>query len=862
MKNTPLLLLTLIFSLLIVPTTYAASGGDGDLKISDSYDKEKAESEAKAKAESEAKAKAESEAKAKAESEAKAKAESEAKAKAESEAKAKKEAEVKAKAESVATAKAAAEAKAKKEAEVKAKAESVATAKAAAEAKAKVAEAIQVEKEKKTKEQQQVKEKEPLKKEQSKDKSQSKDNKSVDKDIESKSNQQGATLIQVDVNSLRNVNSGEIKLSAEAQQRLEEEGERRQNEQREAETRAADGITQEGERQGNQDETQDEIDERLREQREQQSQERQDRQGAREDAETASDLAAPLEERVRERREREATANALEERQAQIEQARTVAQEQRENYIRTLMSSREFYTQEESRHRDTWGRISTELHRIERLDANNQRQMLLRAFREAENAAITAGISAFDVANTYSALIGRLSENQIQNAITTAENRVRAMQRRYTLTALRDLESAIRNMVAAARDANTMSAEDANEEINNNLRERYQSVAWGEDGAEGRRRSAQNQYNDANTAERNANEALEESQRAREDQENDTPEERERAAEEQRIVDEARILLDYSNRIIAIDSMERADLAALQRNPFGEGEQGLASVLREQAFVEWREYDESNQGTENERLRDDAITFITSAHNAFRENWDNAQATIPEVCSSHFEVLDISTCVSSVFSQEEEAIDQVALRARWLVIRDQLEGMNYEVIRELLLSLNSRLVDGNMNYDYYERERNTLQVRVPEPCRTGSAVLLQYYCEERILYLEGGWGAGPGSAAAMRVIHNRLQRMRYSSIRQQLLSIKSEFLGGFASTNLEGLLRLNNSAYLSRRSEINDEWTRLWREGNIRYESLLREQPQYTGYQIETIRIQDAADDQRTEALRVRGVALAALEEN
>jgi membrane protein involved in colicin uptake len=61
MKNTPPLLLTLIFSLLIAPTTYAASGGDGDITISDSYDKEKAEAEAEAKA----KAKAEAEAKAK-----------------------------------------------------------------------------------------------------------------------------------------------------------------------------------------------------------------------------------------------------------------------------------------------------------------------------------------------------------------------------------------------------------------------------------------------------------------------------------------------------------------------------------------------------------------------------------------------------------------------------------------------------------------------------------------------------------------------------------------------------------------------------------------------------------------------------
>ena len=103
MKNTPLLLLILIFSLFIVPTTYAASGDDGDLKISDSYGKDKAAAEAKAKLEAEAKAKAESEAKAKAESEAKAKAY-------ETTAKAKEAAELRAKAESEAKAKVAAEA--------------------------------------------------------------------------------------------------------------------------------------------------------------------------------------------------------------------------------------------------------------------------------------------------------------------------------------------------------------------------------------------------------------------------------------------------------------------------------------------------------------------------------------------------------------------------------------------------------------------------------------------------------------------------------------------------------------------------------------------------------------------------------
>ena len=82
MKNTPLLLLTLIFSLLIVPTTYAASGGDGDLKISDSYDKDKAEAEAKARIKDKAAAEAKARIKDKAAAEAKAKAESVATAKA------------------------------------------------------------------------------------------------------------------------------------------------------------------------------------------------------------------------------------------------------------------------------------------------------------------------------------------------------------------------------------------------------------------------------------------------------------------------------------------------------------------------------------------------------------------------------------------------------------------------------------------------------------------------------------------------------------------------------------------------------------------------------------------------------------
>ena len=90
MKNTPLLLLTLIFSLLIVPATYAASGGDGDITISDSYDKDKAEAEAKArikdKAAAEAKAKAESVATAKA-AEVKAKAAAEAVAETQTQAK-------------------------------------------------------------------------------------------------------------------------------------------------------------------------------------------------------------------------------------------------------------------------------------------------------------------------------------------------------------------------------------------------------------------------------------------------------------------------------------------------------------------------------------------------------------------------------------------------------------------------------------------------------------------------------------------------------------------------------------------------------------------------------------------------------
>jgi len=116
--------------------------------------------------------------------------------------------------------------------------------------------------------------------------------------------------------------------------------------------------------------------------------------------------------------------------------------------------------------------------------------------------------------------------------------------------------------------------------------------------------------------------------------------------------------------------------------------------------------------------------------------------------------------------------------------------------------------------------------------------------------------------APMAAIQDRLFQMGYNAIRQQLLSIKSGFLGEFPSTNIDDLLRLNNNAYLSRRSEIGEEWTRLWSEGNTRYERLLRQQPQYTGYQIETIRIQEAADDQRTEALRVRDAALAALVES
>jgi hypothetical protein len=112
------------------------------------------------------------------------------------------------------------------------------------------------------------------------------------------------------------------------------------------------------------------------------------------------------------------------------------------------------------------------------------------------------------------------------------------------------------------------------------------------------------------------------------------------------------------------------------------------------------------------------------------------------------------------------------------------------------------------------------------------------------------------------VIQNRLRGMDYNSTRARLLSIKSEFLGEFASTSLNNLLRMNNNAYLSRRDDLGNTWTRLDNEARTRYENLLRQQPQYTEYQIETIRIQDAADDQRTEALRIRDAALAALEEN
>ena len=773
MKNTPLLLLALIFSLLIVPTTYAASGGDGDITISDS---DKAEAEAKAKAEAEAKAKAE-------------------------------------------------------EAEAKAKAAAEEQSKSKTEAK-----------------------------------NTNQDSKSQEGKNDNNSSQQVEITAQVDENSLQDAGNGNIKMPTEEQ--LQEEGERRQEEEQDERVRMVDVVNQEDERQRNQDETQDEIDERLREQREQRQQEARERENARDDAEQARQRAIDIEERVRERREREAAANALEERQAQIEQARAVAQEQRENYIRTLGSSRELYTQEASRHNDTRERISTELHRIERLDANNitwnLRQLLLRAIRDAQNAAARARMLAGDVSDAYTSLIGLIEQESNQDAIATAENRIRAAQSSYTLTALRDLESAIRHMVATARDANTMSAEDANEEINNNLRERYQSGVWNEDGAEGRRRSAQNQYNDARNAERNANEAFEESRQARENQENETPEERARAAEEQRIVDEARILSNYETRLREIDAAENRDLEALQRNPFGGGasEQELVNLLREQAFVEWREYIEPNPHTENERLRDDSINRITDAHNAFVENWDNAQTTIPEVCSSHFEVLDLNTCVSSVYGEEINAQDRNARRARQEEIINQLSERSYNLVKDSLLSLRARFQNGNIQIGRFRTEWSNLRAPLPEFCAPEFRVLEFYPCISNILYREGLGADYHTISAAYMAIQNRLRGMDYNSTRARLLSIKSEFLGEFSSTNLEGLLRLNNNVYFSRRSEIEEEWTRLWREGNNRYENLLREQPQYTEYQIATIRIQDAADDQRAEALRIRNAALAALEEN
>ena len=815
MKNTPLLLLALIFSLLIVPTTYAASGGDGDITISDSYDKEKAEAEAEAKA--------------------KAKAEAEAMAKDAAEAKAKEKAAAEAKAKAYETT-----AKAKEAAELRAKAkEAEAKAKAAAE-------------------------------EQSKSKTEAKntnqDSKSQEGKNDNNSSQQVEITAQVDENSLQDAGNGNIKMPTEEQ--LQEEGERRQEEEQDERVRMVDVVNQEDERQRNQDETQDEIDERLREQREQRQQEARERENARDDAEQARQRAIDIEERVRERREREAAANALEERQAQIEQARTAAQEQRENYIRTLGSSRELYTQEASRHNDTRERISTELHRIERLDANNitwnLRQLLLRAIRDAQNAAARARISANNVSEAYTSLIGLIEQESNQGAIATAENRIRAAQSSYTLTALRDLESAIRHMAATARDANTMSAEDANEEINNNLRERYQSGVWNEDGAEGRRRSAQNQYNDARNAERNANEAFEESRQARENQENETPEERARAAEEQRIVDEVRILSNYETRLREIDAAENRNLEALQRNPFGGGasEQELASSLREQAYFELNQFMDPDPFEENTRARDNSINRTTDAHNTFVETWDNTRTLIPEVCSSHFEVLDLNTCVSSVYGEEINAQDRNARRARQEEIINQLSERSYNLIKDSLLSLRTRFQNGNIQIGKFRTEWSNLRAPLPEFCAPEFRVLEFYPCISNILYREGLGADTHTVSAAYMVIQNRLRGMDYNSTRARLLSIKSEFLGEFASTSLNNLLRMNNNAYLSRRDDLGNTWTRLDNEARTRYENLLRQQPQYTEYQIETIRIQDAADDQRTEALRIRDAALAALEEN
>jgi hypothetical protein len=711
MKNTPLLLLTLIFSLLIVPTTYAASGGDGDLKISDSYDKEKAEAEAEAKA------------KAAAEAKAKEKAAAEAKAKAyETTAKAKEAAELRAKA---------------KEAEAKAKAAAEEQSKSKTEAK-----------------------------------NTNQDSKSQEGKNDNNSSQQVEITAQVDENSLQDAGNGNIKMPTEEQ--LQAEGERRQEEEQDERTRMVDVVNQEDERQRNQDETQDEIDERLREQRAQEQQEARERDDARDEARHARQRATiDIEERARERRERETAANALEERQrmAAAESTRVLAA--RQAYIESLSISKQSYVKAQTVFEATWP-YSEELVARQRAEGQDVGSIRLRAAinRRGEIMGNLARLYTRIIQN-YSTLIdAHISERSattISAALTSVNNSVNE------LSALRSAYyAAVSYQATLEANGGRISREEAE-------RMRYRARQIAQQNERDAENQASSELAQAEGRERHAEERVEQSEQARESFENETPEERARAIEEQGIVDEVRILSNYADRLSQINWEENRDLTELQNNPFGRGasEQELANSLREQAYFELNQFltADPNPYEENTRMRDEAAGRINSAHNALRDNWNTP---IPEACSQNFEVVELGRC------------PLIACRAD-----DQCWSLGYEGMQPTLIE-----------------------------------------------------------------IQNQLIQIGYHSIRERLLSIKAEFLSEFASTNLEELLRLNNNNYNERNRVLQDNRWTLRINAEARYESLLRQQPQYTEYQIETIRIQDAADDQRTEALRIRDAALAALEEN